>query len=47
MIGVTIFGLLFTPVFFVIASWAAEKLAKLRNRSHAAPPAEIAPEQAE
>jgi len=25
MIGVTIFGLLFTPVFYVIASWATQK----------------------
>ena len=26
MIGVTIFGLIFTPVFYVIASWAASKI---------------------
>ncbi len=35
MIGVTIFGLLFTPVFYVIASWAAEKAAKVRSRNRA------------
>ncbi len=33
MIGVTIFGLLFTPVFYVIASWAAAKAAKVRSRN--------------
>ena len=38
MIGVTIFGLLFTPVFYVIASWAAEKAAKVRTRNRVAPP---------
>ena len=39
MIGVTIFGLLFTPVFYVIASWAAAKAAKVRSRNRAVPPA--------
>ena len=38
MVGVTIFGLLFTPVFYVIASWAAEKAAKVRSRNRVAPP---------
>jgi hypothetical protein len=38
MIGVTIFGLLFTPVFYVIASWAADKAAKVRSRNRVAPP---------
>ena len=33
MIGVTIFGLMFTPVFYVIASWAASKAAKVRGRN--------------
>lgn len=28
MIGVTVFGLMFTPVFYVLASWAAEKLGR-------------------
>ncbi|GGE08573.1 multidrug efflux RND transporter permease subunit [Polymorphobacter glacialis] len=37
MIGVTIFGLLFTPVFYVIASWAAEKAARIRGRNRVAP----------
>lgn len=33
MIGVTVFGLLFTPVFYVLASWAAEKLGRpISNR---------------
>ena len=31
MIGVTIFGLLFTPLFYVLASWVAAKLPKPRN----------------
>jgi hypothetical protein len=26
MIGVTIFGLIFTPVFYVVSRWAAERL---------------------
>ena len=38
MIGVTIFGLIFTPVFYVIASWAAGRLARGR-KPKAAPPA--------
>ncbi|MFZ4688190.1 MAG: efflux RND transporter permease subunit [Polymorphobacter sp.] len=38
MIGVTIFGLLFTPVFYVIASWAATKAAKVRSRNRIPPP---------
>ncbi|OYU15421.1 MAG: hydrophobe/amphiphile efflux-1 family RND transporter [Alphaproteobacteria bacterium PA4] len=33
MIGVTIFGLIFTPVFYVIASWAGERLARVRGRN--------------
>jgi len=37
MIGVTIFGLLFTPVFYVIASWAAQKAARVRSRNRVAP----------
>ena len=31
MIGVTIFGLLFTPLFYVLASWVASRLPKPRN----------------
>ncbi len=31
MIGVTIFGLVFTPVFYVLASWATERLARGRG----------------
>lgn len=41
MIGVTIFGLLFTPVFYVIASWAAAKLARVRGRNRVAAPAPV------
>ena len=40
MIGVTIFGLLFTPVFYVIASWAATKAARIRSRNRIPPAAE-------
>jgi HAE1 family hydrophobic/amphiphilic exporter-1 len=36
MLGVTVFGLIFTPVFYVIASWAGERLARWRG---APPPA--------
>jgi len=38
MIGVTAFGLLFTPIFYVVCRWLAEK-AKRRRRVPAAPPA--------
>jgi len=40
MIGVTIFGLLFTPVFYVIASWAATKATRIRSRNRIPPAAE-------
>ena len=51
MIGVTIFGLLFTPVFYVIASWAASKMRR-RPRPDDGPkllptPASPTPEPAE
>jgi hydrophobe/amphiphile efflux-1 (HAE1) family protein len=39
MIGVTLFGLLFTPVFYVISRWIAE-LARRRRTKAAAQPAE-------
>ncbi len=35
MIGVTIFGLIFTPVFYVVARWIAERTS--RGRTHSAP----------
>ena len=35
MIGVTIFGLIFTPAFYVVSRWIAEKL----SRRRVAPPA--------
>jgi hydrophobe/amphiphile efflux-1 (HAE1) family protein len=40
MIGVTAFGLVFTPVFYVIARWVAELLPRLRKRREAPQPAE-------
>ncbi len=40
MIGVTVFGLLFTPVFYVIASWLTSKLPDVHVRKPAPPPAE-------
>ncbi|MFZ2077626.1 MAG: efflux RND transporter permease subunit, partial [Xanthobacteraceae bacterium] len=40
MIGVTACGLVFTPVFYVIARWVAELLPRLRKRREAPQPAE-------
>ncbi len=40
MIGVTAFGLIFTPVFYVIARWLAELAPRLRNRRQTPQPAE-------
>jgi multidrug efflux pump subunit AcrB len=37
MIGVTIFGLIFTPVFYVVARWLATRIARRRLRPQAAP----------
>jgi multidrug efflux pump subunit AcrB len=39
MIGVTVFGLLFTPVFYVVSRWIAE-LSRRRRAGTAAQPAE-------
>jgi len=49
MIGVTVFGLLFTPVFFVIASWITSKLPDVHVglRQTGAAPTARAPEPAE
>jgi hypothetical protein len=33
MIGVTVFGLIFTPVFYVVTRWLAERAALLRTRA--------------
>jgi multidrug efflux pump subunit AcrB len=33
MIGVTLFGLLFTPVFYVVSRWLALRFAKRRARA--------------
>jgi multidrug efflux pump subunit AcrB len=38
MIGVTAFGLIFTPIFYVVCRWIAEKTSR-RRRAPAAPPA--------
>jgi hydrophobe/amphiphile efflux-1 (HAE1) family protein len=40
MIGVTAFGLVFTPVFYVIARWVAELMPRFRKRREAVQPAE-------
>jgi hypothetical protein len=40
MIGVTAFGLVFTPVFYVIARWIAELMPGWRKRRQAVQPAE-------
>jgi multidrug efflux pump subunit AcrB len=34
MIGVTVFGLIFTPVFYVVTRWFALRFAKRRARPH-------------
>ncbi|HEY7664493.1 MAG TPA: multidrug efflux RND transporter permease subunit [Xanthobacteraceae bacterium] len=44
MIGVTAFGLIFTPIFYVVCRWIAQK-AKRRRRATVAPPAPPAPAQ--
>jgi uncharacterized protein (DUF2062 family) len=33
MIGVTIFGVIFTPVFYVVSRWTAERLTRRRAQS--------------
>ncbi len=41
MIGVTAFGLIFTPIFYVVCSWMAEKMRRRRQVPEAPPaPAE-------
>jgi uncharacterized protein (DUF2062 family) len=41
MIGVTAFGLLFTPIFYVVCRWIAEKTRRRRPATQAPPaPAE-------
>jgi uncharacterized protein (DUF2062 family) len=32
MIGVTVFGLIFTPVFYVVTRWIAERLTRHRRK---------------
>ena len=40
MIGVTFFGLIFTPTFYVVCRWLADKLRALMGRQHhTTPPA--------
>ena len=31
MVGVTLFGLIFTPVFYVVCRWIADRLAKKKE----------------
>jgi multidrug efflux pump len=40
MIGVTAFGLIFTPVFYVVTRWLALRFTGQRRRRHAHHPAE-------
>jgi hydrophobe/amphiphile efflux-1 (HAE1) family protein len=41
MVGVTVFGLLFTPAFYVVSRWIAVRAQRMRGRGHAQPlPAE-------
>jgi hypothetical protein len=37
MIGVTVFGLVFTPVFYVVTRWLAGRMAQMRARGAAHP----------
>lgn len=37
MIGVTVFGLIFTPAFYVISRWIAEKASRHKDTGHAQP----------
>ena len=37
MIGVTAFGLIFTPVFYVVTRWFAERMGRMRARAAAHP----------
>jgi len=43
MLGVTLFGLIFTPVFYVVSRWAASKLPTGRGRAKDTPPADDHP----
>ncbi len=38
MIGVTVFGLIFTPVFYVVVRWLEEKLTRRRPTPHEVQP---------
>jgi multidrug efflux pump subunit AcrB len=40
MIGVTIFGLIFTPVFYVVSRWVAQRASRRRGQPAAVHPAE-------
>jgi multidrug efflux pump subunit AcrB len=37
MIGVTVFGLIFTPVFYVVSRWLAARLSRRRGEAAARP----------
>ncbi len=43
MIGVTFFGLIFTPVFYVLCRWLAEKFTRKKKPADQGPPALAAP----
>jgi hypothetical protein len=43
MIGVTVFGLLFTPVFYVACRWLSKRFAK-RAKAQPSPDAPLDPE---
>jgi HAE1 family hydrophobic/amphiphilic exporter-1 len=38
MIGVTTFGLIFTPVFYIVCRWLAEHAERFRARNRPATP---------
>ncbi len=40
MIGVTIFGLIFTPAFYIVARWIADRGRRKRDASASVQPAE-------
>jgi len=43
VLGVTIFGLIFTPVFYVVSRWISERLPGKSRKSASPPPEPAAP----